>query len=202
MLKSKSAEKRKRKSESKHAEKQKKAKLSNDGSPDFKKRKVAKNVHNSNGGVDNSMCVAGSDVEEEVESMAKREVDDELVPNVEAEKKKAKKNKKGQKIPTLIPLEVEEDEADGSVSEGRKCFEWMINPCKSEQFFRETFEKRPLHIKRVQSNYYKNVFSTKAFDDMLREKVVLFGKNLDVTSYTDGKRETHNPDGRAYGPGK
>ena len=29
---------------------------------------------------------------------------------------------------------------------------------------------------------------------------VLFTKNLDVTSYADGKRETHNPDGRAYAP--
>ena len=28
---------------------------------------------------------------------------------------------------------------------------------------------------------------------ILREQRVVFGKNLDVTSYTDGKRETHNP---------
>jgi len=27
-----------------------------------------------------------------------------------------------------------------------------------------------------------------------------FGVNLDVTSYIDGKRETHNPVGRAYKP--
>jgi len=27
---------------------------------------------------------------------------------------------------------------------------------------------------------------------------VVFGKNLDVTSYTDGKRETHNPQGRVF----
>ena len=27
-----------------------------------------------------------------------------------------------------------------------------------------------------------------------------YTKNLDVTSYSDGKRETHNPEGRAYAP--
>lgn len=29
---------------------------------------------------------------------------------------------------------------------------------------------------------------------------VQYTKNLDVTSYSDGKRETHNPEGRAYAP--
>lgn len=27
-----------------------------------------------------------------------------------------------------------------------------------------------------------------------------FGVNLDVTTFTDGKRETHNPAGRAHAP--
>ena len=44
------------------------------------------------------------------------------------------------------------------------------------------------------------IFSTKTFDDILRNQNVQFTKNLDVTSYTDGKRETHNPEGRAYAP--
>ncbi|EDO39117.1 predicted protein, partial [Nematostella vectensis] len=29
---------------------------------------------------------------------------------------------------------------------------------------------------------------------------VQFSRNLDVTSYKDGKRETHNPQGRAHAP--
>ncbi len=28
----------------------------------------------------------------------------------------------------------------------------------------------------------------------------MFGRNLDVTSYENGVRETHNPEGRAYAP--
>ena len=39
--------------------------------------------------------------------------------------------------------------------------------------------------------------STPLLDSILRENHVLFTKNIDVTSYTDGVRETHNPPGRA-----
>ena len=67
-------------------------------------------------------------------------------------------------------------------------------------------------MKRDDPEYYKTLFSTKALDkvmlkkmkskvmfsfwQILREQRVVFGKNLDVTSYSDGKRETHNPGGR------
>ena len=71
--------------------------------------------------------------------------------------------------------------------------------------------------------YYKHVFSTKAFDGILRgEKPVIYGKNLNVTSYTqpqakqagnrknagneeedegDAGRKNHDPVGRAHAPG-
>ena len=44
------------------------------------------------------------------------------------------------------------------------------------------------------------VFSTKELDNILRTQSVFFGKNLDVTSFADDKRETHNPEGRAHAP--
>ena len=59
---------------------------------------------------------------------------------------------------------------DGSVEDGKKSFAWMIHPEKVEKFFAETFEKRPLHIKR-KNQYYKHIFSTKAFDEILRHQV-------------------------------
>ena len=164
----------------------------------------------TNGSVEN-------DVEEPVERMSTkpREVEDELVPVVvEAEKKKGKKNnklkkkngEKEEKIPTLVKIPktaaAQYVEKDGSLVDGKVCFEWMIHPIKSDLFFGDSFEKRPIHIKRGQPDYYKHLLSTKVFDNMLRDQTVLFGKNLDVTSYSDGKRETHNPEGRAYGPGK
>lgn len=54
-----------------------------------------------------------------------------------------------------------------------------------------------MHVKRGVPEYYKPVISTPDIDKMLRNNNVQFSKNLDVTSYSDGKRETHNPVGRA-----
>ncbi len=89
----------------------------------------------------------------------------------------------------------------GSVEVGKARFEWMIHPVTAEQFFEDSFEKRPLHVKRGQKNYYKEVFSTKEFDEILSLRRVYFGKNLDVTSYSEEEgRETHNPVGRAHPP--
>ena len=51
--------------------------------------------------------------------------------------------------------------------------EWMIAPVGVDSFFDKSWEKRPLHIKRGKPEYYKNVFSTKAFDTILRGKLYL-----------------------------
>ena len=103
-----------------------------------------------------------------------------------------RKNKKAKK---------EAKKESGSVEDGQKCFEWMIDPIAKDNFFKDTWEKKPLHIKRNgNQQYYKHIFSTKSFDEILRSQNVQFTKNLDVTSYSDGKRETHNPEGRAYAP--
>ncbi|XP_022622450.1 ribosomal oxygenase 1 isoform X1 [Seriola dumerili] len=76
-------------------------------------------------------------------------------------------------------------------------FQWLINPIPVKAFFRETWEKKPILVQRKNPDYYKGLFSTAEFDRILREEDVQYGVNLDVTSYTNGKRETHNPPGRA-----
>ncbi|CAJ0946462.1 unnamed protein product [Ranitomeya imitator] len=76
-------------------------------------------------------------------------------------------------------------------------FEWLISPVKPDDFFRCIWEKKPALLKRHNSKYYNGFFSTSEFDRILGEDNVQFGVNLDVTSYTDGVRETHNPPGRA-----
>ncbi|RWS11651.1 bifunctional lysine-specific demethylase and histidyl-hydroxylase NO66-like protein [Dinothrombium tinctorium] len=82
--------------------------------------------------------------------------------------------------------------------QARKCFEWLINPFKTEQFFKEIWEKKPLLLKRKQNDYYHGVFSTAEFDTILRENHVQFTRNIDITSYSNDERKTLNPDGRAY----
>ncbi|XP_037607325.1 ribosomal oxygenase 1 [Sebastes umbrosus] len=78
-----------------------------------------------------------------------------------------------------------------------KLFQWLISPVLSKAFFRETWEKKPILVQRKNPDYYKGLFSTAEFDRILRQEDVQYGVNLDVTSYTNGKRETHNPPGRA-----
>lgn len=85
-----------------------------------------------------------------------------------------------------------------SVEEGLKVFQWMIAPYDTDEFFNNIWEKKPLHIARGKSNYYKDILTTPAIDDMMRNEHIQFTKNIDITSYIDGKRETHNPEGRAH----
>ncbi|XP_028580193.2 ribosomal oxygenase 1 [Podarcis muralis] len=78
-----------------------------------------------------------------------------------------------------------------------KLFEWLIAPTSPRHFFDRYWEKKPLLLQRHNPGYYQGLFSTAEFDAILRDSDVRFGVNLDVTSYEDGKRETHNPEGRA-----
>ncbi|CAH0719819.1 unnamed protein product, partial [Brenthis ino] len=85
-----------------------------------------------------------------------------------------------------------------STEEGLKVFKWMIAPFSPEDFLNQIWEKKPLHIARKKSHYYNDIISTPAIDTMLRTENIQFTKNIDITSYVDGKRETHNPEGRAH----
>lgn len=85
-----------------------------------------------------------------------------------------------------------------SSEEGRKVLKWMIAPYDLDEFFTKVWEKKPMFIKRKKPEYFKELISTPAIDNMLRTQNVHFTENVDITSYVDGKRETHNPDGRAY----
>lgn len=85
-----------------------------------------------------------------------------------------------------------------SAEEGKKLFAWLISPLDLKDFFENIWEKKPIHLARKNSLYYGNIISTPIIDNMLRTENILFTKNIDVTSYTNGKRETHNPVGRAH----
>ncbi|XP_058235183.1 ribosomal oxygenase 1 isoform X3 [Hemibagrus wyckioides] len=86
---------------------------------------------------------------------------------------------------------------DNSRERANMLFQWLIYPVAAKTFFRDNWEKKPLLIRRQNPHYYDGLFSTAEFDRILRNDDVQYGVNLDVTSYTNGKRETHNPPGRA-----
>lgn len=67
--------------------------------------------------------------------------------------------------------------------------------------FSTFWEKKPKLIKRGGScDFYSSLLSTKAVNTMLKDNYLEYTKNIDVTSYKGGVRETHNPEGRATTP--
>lgn len=88
-----------------------------------------------------------------------------------------------------------------SVTRGEKAFAHILYvPYEMDikKFMKDHWEKNPLHIKRNDCEYYADLkVSTKSIDEMLRKHVIEYTKNIDITSYENNLRETHNPDGRA-----
>jgi len=83
--------------------------------------------------------------------------------------------------------------------EGMRAFEWLISPVEPKKFFSKLWEKKPLLVKRKCPGYNAGWFSTSELDLILRKNSLLFGENIDVVTYSrSGKRETHNPEGRAF----
>ncbi|NWZ35949.1 RIOX1 oxygenase, partial [Brachypodius atriceps] len=76
-------------------------------------------------------------------------------------------------------------------------FRWMLAPVAPAEFLGRHWERAPLLVRRGDPGYYAGLFSTADFDAALREGEIHFGTHLDVTSYAEGMRETHNPSGRA-----
>ncbi|XP_071567713.1 ribosomal oxygenase 1 [Temnothorax nylanderi] len=95
--------------------------------------------------------------------------------------------------------EINEEEEDdhNPIEFSRHLFQWLLQPINIETFFKKNWEKTPLYVKRDMPNFYKHLVSTPLLDQVLRKNHILFTKNIDITSYSDGVRETHNPPGRA-----
>ena len=65
-----------------------------------------------------------------------------------------------------------------SIAIGEESLKWMISPNKTKKFINQYFEKNVLHIQRNDKDYYKSIFSCKAFDKLLRnsDKPLIYGK--------------------------
>lgn len=88
----------------------------------------------------------------------------------------------------------------GSIKEGEKLFGVLIKPIPVDTFMTQYWEQKPIRLQRRFPDFYKDLISTEVIDKMLREHHVEFTKNIDITSYKDGVRETLNPVGRAMPP--
>lgn len=74
-----------------------------------------------------------------------------------------------------------------SIEEGERAFEWLLNPISVNEFMGKYWEQKSLLIKRQQKNYFSHLISFEAIDQMLLNNHVEFTKNLDVTSYKNGR---------------
>ncbi|RZF35589.1 hypothetical protein LSTR_LSTR005117 [Laodelphax striatellus] len=109
-------------------------------------------------------------------------------------------SKKNSGYQSNVPRNNLEEEQTAYLKDG-KSLQWLLQPHQLKDFFRTYWEKKPLLIKRniANSNDYSRAFnlSTATVDQVLADNALFFTKHVDITSYTNGVRETHNPEGRA-----
>ena len=70
---------------------------------------------------------------------------------------------------------------------------WLVAPADLDDFMRHTWERRAMYVSRNENkNYYAGLLSKDIIDAWLKEGKMRYGVNVDVTSYADGIRRTHN----------
>ena len=70
---------------------------------------------------------------------------------------------------------------------------WLVAPADLDDFMRHTWERRAMYVSRNENkNYYAGLLSKAIIDEWLKAGKMRYGVNVDVTSYVDGTRRTHN----------
>ncbi|EDV91995.1 bifunctional lysine-specific demethylase and histidyl-hydroxylase NO66 [Drosophila grimshawi] len=89
---------------------------------------------------------------------------------------------------------------EDSVERGICVLGALLDPLSLDDFFSRYWESKACQVKRKRKDLYSDLVSFEMIDEMLIENHLEFTTNIDVTSYKDGVRQTHNPDGRAMPP--
>lgn len=103
----------------------------------------------------------------------------------------------GKSNKNVFEEDLEDNDATDSLSTSLNLLSWVLAPITPSDFFDQYWETKPLCVKRTVANYYKHLLSSKKIDNILRHNALYYTRNVDVVSYENGKRETHNPEGRA-----
>ncbi len=77
---------------------------------------------------------------------------------------------------------------------GRDWFDWLIDPLPTDQFERDYYERRPIHIRRDASRYYAELLSVNDLDTVLGTHAASYpdislvreGGDVDPSEYTSG----------------
>ncbi|RDD46490.1 Bifunctional lysine-specific demethylase and histidyl-hydroxylase NO66 [Trichoplax sp. H2] len=97
---------------------------------------------------------------------------------------------------SLIKLLNDDRKIDDSFEVAKQLFQWMILPIPLDTFFNLSWERKPILAQRRSSSYNNGLFSSHDLDRIVRENYIEYSVNLDVTTYENGVRETHNAEGR------
>lgn len=119
---------------------------------------------------------------------------------VDNQQQKVKKLKVAEKINEISKIKNESSgpSKGSSIDEGKKMLEWIISPLTLDEFLSKHWEKKPKLIKRDDTrDYYSSLLSTEMINTVVKDHYLEYTKNIDITSYREGVRETHNPEGRA-----
>ncbi|KAI4463318.1 mina53 myc induced nuclear antigen [Holotrichia oblita] len=111
----------------------------------------------------------------------------------ESIRKKLRKNKVKTKRKSMKIVEIDSEVFNKPLD----LLNYLLAPIDISDFFNTYWETKPLHIVRNKEDYFKNILSSNQLDKMLRENLLYYTKNVDVVTYENGERQTHNPEGRA-----
>lgn len=75
--------------------------------------------------------------------------------------------------------------------------ESILKPHSAEEFNSIFWEKKPLHIKREDTDYYGNLFSKESLMKMLVENNLYYEIDLNVCKFVDGEKKMLNGDDTA-----
>uniref|UniRef100_A0A0K8SCD5 Bifunctional lysine-specific demethylase and histidyl-hydroxylase n=1 Tax=Lygus hesperus TaxID=30085 RepID=A0A0K8SCD5_LYGHE len=86
-------------------------------------------------------------------------------------------------------------DAEGSEVMGKNALQRLLDPINVDTFMKDYWEKRVLHVPASDPTKFSNLLSTEMMDKALRNEILCFGRDLDVTTYTDGEKQNHNVEG-------
>ena len=123
----------------------------------------------------------------------------ECSSNPDSEGLKTQNTKKSKRIALKNMKKIEETQLEDSnkiimstpnndsINDGIEMFKWLIYPIALENFFNKFWEIAPFVVDRNDPKYYSKLISFEIIDKMLLNNHIEFTKNIDITSYKNGK---------------
>mmetsp|Transcript_49908 Transcript_49908/g.108973 ORF Transcript_49908/g.108973 Transcript_49908/m.108973 type:complete len:514 (+) Transcript_49908:45-1586(+) len=67
--------------------------------------------------------------------------------------------------------------------DGDACLAWLLHPITPEEFFRDYWEQKPLHIQRKKPGYYGSLFNYKVIEGALQSPGLKFARNINIARF-------------------